>query len=512
MNRSQVLLLALTAGAGTLLVAAQANPALAGDALTPSATVAEYDGEIRRYTVKLRRKSDDYRLRVITVSDDESGTEVAASAVHAELIPTGEGPAVDVALRRGPQRAQVRFGVKSEEYSMGAKSAWLEFQIPEKVVMEKDEYFADLTPGGGWVEVVHDTGLKARLRQSVAGDLTVVVMNEDRDWDPSELTGVTVGSVDADGITANAELAYEQTRHAWIFDVDAGDFDPTSYGYRSELAFVASDGTVLDSLQDSIVVDDDTVDPGISTIRISETKKGVARLVTWTWSAASEGATLESALSDSATGEDLIMTVDDSPVEVLRNFSGDFAFDKPPEGYGYGVSITLQDAEGQGVASYETKLDVPKLGEDSEEITGILFAEEEALIAIVPSDENLYTVHLQYAGEDVGKIAGAEVKLAPSSDGPVPKESSARLVMDEEWRKWVQKGAGALTDGAYAELSLVLTDAEGEVLDEIHTSANAGRAYDDGTGPDEVDVFIEALAGGNGGTTRAAHRRIRIRR
>ncbi len=510
MSRSHVLFLVLTTGA------LQLGTELTGAALIPSAAAAvadsSYDGEIRRYTVKVRRKSDDYRLRVITVSDDEAGIATEAAAVQAELTPTGDGPEVEVALRRGPQRAQVRFGVKAEEYSMGAKSAQLEFQIPEKVVMEKEEFFPDLTPGGGWVEVVHDTGLKARLRQSEAGDLTVVVMNEDRAWDPSALTGVTISSVADDGSTTSTALAYEQTRHVWVFDVDAGEKDPTGFAYQTDLALVDADGTVLDSLQDSIVVDDDAVDPGISTIRLGETKKGVAKLVTWTWSAGAEGATLESALTDSLTGEDLIITVDDSPVEVLRNFSGDYLFEKDPTGYDYGALITLLDTTGGELAKYETKLSVPKLTEDDTEVTGTLFAEDDGLIAIVPSAENTWTAHVQYSGEDVSKIGGAKLVLSAASDGPLPKDSSAELFMDEEWRKWVQKGAGALTEGADAELSLVLTDADGEVLDEIHASAEPGKAYDDGTGPDEIDVFIESLASGSGGSTRTAHRRIRIRR
>jgi hypothetical protein len=132
---------------------------------------------------------------------------------------------------------------------------------------------------------------------------------------------------------------------------------------------------------------------------------------------------------------------------------------------------------------------------------------------VVPSDENLWAVHVQYTGELLPKVAGVEVKLSSaSSDGPSPKESTASLSMDEEWRKWVQKGAGALTEGADAELSMVLTDAEGEVLDEIHTSADAGKAYDDGTGPDEVDVFIASLAGDSGSSAHRRTRRLRVRR
>jgi len=511
MNRSLLFVLALTPFAASAVGVptpwSGMLPSLVG-----TAEAAEYDGEIKRYTVKVRRKSTDYRLRVVTVADDEAGVQVRAGSLNAELTATGDGPEISAALRRGPQRAQVRFGLGADEYSVGAKSAQLEFQIPEKVVMEKEEYFPGLTQGGGWVEVVHDSGLKARLRVSEAGDLTVVVLNEDRDWDPSELSGVSISSVADDGASTAVPLDYEQTRHVWVYDLDAGEKDPTGHGYRTELSLMDADGVVLDGLTDTMLVDDDAVDPGMSTIRIGETGKGVVRLVTWTWSEASEGATLESALTDSATGEDLIVTVDDSPVEVLRNYSQDVVFEKPPEGYSYGAVVTLLDAEGYGLAKYETKLEVPKVSEDTTEITGVLFAEDEGLIAIVPSDADLYTVHVQYTGEIVAKIAGVQVELTSASGGPVPKESTLGLIMDDEWRKWVQKGAGALTEGADAELSLVLTDADGTVLDEIHATADAGKAYDDGTGPDEVDVFIASLAGGSGGSARTARKRLIIRR
>ncbi len=510
MTRSVLIAIALLGAQGLVQVSAEVT---SSSPLASEAQAADFRGRIKRIRIKERQPISDYKVRVVTNVEAPAGKATDAT-VELSLIATDGGPAMAAGLFT-PRNARVRFGLGAEEYSLGADSSFsLKLQVPEEVVMDTKTDFPDLVAGGGWVEGLDEaSGLKARVRLSKEGDLTVVVMNDDRDWDPAELGGVTLSTTDADQATTSTELTYERTRLAWVASLDSGEEAATGYTYSLSASLSDADGAILDSVSDTVVLDDAVVDSGISTVRLSETRKGLPKLVTWTWSEAAEGGSMVASLVDSLSGEELLSAVDDSPMETLRHLSATLSFEKNPAGATYPLSIVLVGEDGSVVdEASSVKLTAAEVDEYSEEITGTFFASEEGVVALVPSDEDQWTLHLQYWGESVAQVSEVKVAFESGYTGPAPKSSSFYLDLDEEWRKWVQKGSAALSEGAAAQVSLTLEDDEGSTLDAMEISGDAGRLYEDGFGPEDIDVFIEALASGGGTSTTTRFRTLRLRR
>lgn len=93
------------------------------------------------------------------------------------------------------------------------------------------------------------------------------------------------------------------------------------HGCRGDVRIQASiydgDGLLLDTFQQTSSVEADPAEPGVDQGQVKETRKGAVKLVSWTTSDG-DAAALEVEMTDSATGETVLYTVDDTPILTER--------------------------------------------------------------------------------------------------------------------------------------------------------------------------------------------------
>ncbi len=460
-------------------------------------TALAFDAELRAATDFSRGDRDGYRFR--THVDEPYAAAPTAMKAEVVFTPLDGGPTVPAVLltqARGA-RAVYRGTVDLDTFA----EARLEFQLPEKVVMEKDTDFFALAPGGGWVDAVDASGLKVRARLDEDGVLDVVVFDEDRNWDASLLEGVDI--LVGEEPTA---LSFVETRQRWKAPMAWGEGDPAlGRTYRASVTLLDAEGAALDSLVDTFVVSRDGSDPGVETVRVGSTRKGDVRVVVWTSSDVASPGALEMALTDSQTGEERIATTDDAPVYTEVQATAELTFTSSPAGATYPITATPLGVDGEAVGP-AVFLTLNGFSLEEAEADGspatVPFAETEdgtVGFALTPAEkEGVWTLHGRWDGAyGDGKKPGTwSVRFEEPFEGPVPSSSDVELEVDGTWSKWVQRGDGALSEGAEAEILTTLTTAKGAVVDTIEASGT-DTVFKSTDNVDDVEVFIQELAAGD---------------
>jgi hypothetical protein len=478
-------------------------------AVSPSALA--FDADLRVGTGFNRGDQDGYRFRT-HVNDPHAA---APTAMTAEVVftPIDGGPAVPaVTLAKGRgARAVYRGTVNLDTFA----EARLEFQIPEKVVMEKEDDFFGLVAGGGWVDAVDANGLKVRARLDDDGVLDVVVFNEDRNWDASELDGVDILVGEE-----RTSMSFVETRQRWKAPMAWGAGDPAvGRSYSASVTLLDADGIVLDSLVDTFVVSRDGSDPGVERVRVGSTRKGDVRVVVWTSSDVASPMTLETTVVDSETGQTLLATTDDAPVYTEVQATADLTFTASPAGVTYPITATPRGVDGQpvGPTLFLSLNGRPMDGEADDGSPSTVPFDESADgtvgFALLPGEaEGVWTVHGRWDGAygDGEKPSTWSLRFEEPFEGPVPDSTDVELEVDGTWSKWVQRGNGAVSESAQAEVLTTLTTADGVVVDEVEASGT-GAVFKTTDHVDDVDVFIQELAGDDSPPVRRYSKRRRAR-
>ena len=460
-----------------LLSADVATTALAPvgvSAFTTDAAAADFTGRVKRIKIKKKRVGTGYKLNTRA---EGTGTDTAATAEvtvrHADTGEVLETLAIDA-----PARARVFFSV---QLAADASTDLTTYKVYPQLAEGSDADFSfddagyELDENGEAIAGAY----KLRAKVTGGGELQVSVTSEDRDWDPDSITGVRV---------ANAEggpgwLSLDGIRHSFRADLDWGD-DVWEDDLIFRTVLYDADGGIVDDFQQTLSPPSESDDPGIDEISVKETKKGVAKLVTWTTSDGSAAA-LEVELTDSTSGETVLYTVDDTPILTERTYmySGlEFDPGEAPDGFTYLCLIDLIDDNGHVVGEqYEVEVVPPAVAEGEEyAVATVPFADGLGSVGLVNTGDGFYHVVGALWSDDARQASSFNLIFEEPFEGPAPLETEVTASIIDQVDKWVQKGEGAVPTGY--DLTTTLTTAEGVVLETSTVSGGGtGTVFKDGS-------------------------------
>lgn len=315
---------------------------------------------------------------------------------------------------------------------------------------------------------------KILTRVRADGTLILRIRNEDRTWDPTQIE-----SVDLVSAKGTATALTNDRIDAWFFaPLPAGFVFDKPVEVKAEV--LDEDGKVTQTLTRTLTPPSDTLAPTLDRSRLSETRRGDARLATWTVTDG-EPVSLEVEVTDDATGKAILDTVDTSPVRTIVTYGGEaFTFEggEDPAGVTYLVQVESFDADGEPVGDqHEVELTMPKrvAGETVEAF--VTYGGDDALGVIgVFVDDDGYT--LAATSEDDSVVEVDAVFLEPF-EGPAPLALEQTLGVDAVAQKWVQKGSGPLPASSTVDAALI--DADGAAVDTVTVDGiGSGNVYSAG--------------------------------
>lgn len=321
-----------------------------------------------------------------------------------------------------------------------------------------------------WTDGVHVDGHKARVRLA-DGALRVRVLHEDRDWLGEDISGLSA-TIDTGTESEVVSLTISEYRQVWkTNDLTVAGTDASADAVDVQL-LLGAEGEAPEAVMTSRVdLDPTTIEPGLTQYTVRETKAGDVKLVTWTESDG-QAAALEVEIVDNETGEAVLMTTDDTPVQRIRGYAHDLIeFDpgEDPGSYTYLCLIDLLDTSGDPIGEQlEVDLTVPsydaEAGTDSYDWQAITDSTGADLgsISFVAGADGL-SLSLSYRGDDGAQVESANVIFEEPYEGPAPLETEVNLSLFGEVAKWVQKGEGNIP--ADYTLTTSLVSPEGETYD-----------------------------------------------
>lgn len=528
MRRTLALALALP----TLLAADVATALLAPAGATwGQAHAADFTGRIKRIRIKKKRASNDFK--VVVVSDVEGGDAATAAAVVLTDPSTGrvlaEGNATTTtSSKTGKWSEPVPVSgesVNSEhnEGSLrlgeGGLEAILNVDTHAHGALAFDPVTLQPDAAGDspWVEVAHDSGLKARVRMRGFA-VGAQVHSEDGTWLPLDAHGMTATLSDG---TRSLWVELTEGRVQQRFVLDTGALDVASIRVAAQVEVgdgdslvVGDDGTLqlptgLGTMQTTDTValpGSDAAADQIQRVRLAETNRGGTRLVVFTSTGDAAGSAIEGQVIDPATGAYALDTLDESPakrVRLLENGQVDFdaeLADLPGAlgGSTYLLLADMYDSSGNPVGNqqeFEVSVDgleARSAGGWQDGQTVGSFASSDGLLEgyVVWQADAGIGLSVAYGGtEDVRSV---DLTFEEPFDGPTPMDTTVTLPVVLEANKWVTRTRAPVP--ANATVGVTLVDAEGTVLDAITTSnASTGRVYENDATNKYGDILIDGV-------------------
>ena len=465
-------LLLLSADAATTTLAPLGAPAL-----TQAATAADFTGKIKRIRIKKTRVGSGFKVVARTTGDTSDSIDSVETRIS-----TGDGAEETVMTAATNSRLVATGGEGSGIDPDGTVTVMLSNDENDDFDWEEGETYSaeermrlEMTLSSGSGEIIGEAGRKVRARLTSDGALRIIVSNEDRSWDPDTVASIAY-TTDGETIT---RVGIDEVRQRWTANLETDLSAADAVTVQTTL--YDAEGVVLDSQIETVALSEE-VDPGIGNVSAKETSKGDAKLVTWTTTSGDVGS-LEVALTDPETGEAVLYTVDDDPVLTERTYlSPALEFDDDPTGSVYLCLIDLIDASGDPVGEqYEVELTMPSLEEGEESALSVVsFADGTGNVSFLNIGDAYYVVGALWH-EDVALAESFNLIFEEPFEGPPPLETEVNAELISQRDKWIQKGDGALPD-AY-DVSVTLTTAEGEVLEELSASSSGtGAVYRDGNG------------------------------
>jgi hypothetical protein len=329
-----------------------------------------------------------------------------------------------------------------------------------------------------------------RARTNDAGELTVVLGNEDKEWGGA---GTLSAAVSVDGAT-EVDLSMSEVRQRFKASL------PEDFVFEDDLIMKAelmdAEGNTLDTVEQTLSPPSEAVTPALAKGTLKETSAGKAKLVTWT---ESDGQTtaLEVELIDNSTGESVIMTTDDTPVASYLTMDYSYLeFDpgEAPDGYIYLCLIDLIDSQGNPTGEQmEVELTVPSYDVENETsgTDWVAYSDSSGTqlgyIGFYAYEDG-YGIAMSVESSEDLDVGSANIIFEEPYEGPAPLETEVGVGVVYQLDKWVEKGDDGVPDD-YTLITTMVT-AEGVVLS---TSTATGG----GTGT------VYKTAGNGSGTTRA---------
>ena len=427
------------------------------------AQAADFTGRVKNIRIRKRRTGSGFKV-VVKSEGDEAGS-VSSTQVS---ITDSDGLVLEEMTMDSAVRGRVVSSGTLDVSGMSSESTltlgFLDssgdpFGEQQEFEVSVDGLDVRKAEGG------NDDGWKVRAQVNAeTGALSVVLMNEDKSWDGSGDYTITAS---LDGATA-VPLSIDEVRQKWT---QTAETDLSAYTQvQVKTVLYDADGVTLDSRSETVELVENNTEPELGKITLKETKKGQAKLATWTLSDGSAAA-LEVELTDSATGERVLMTVDDSPVRTQQAlvYEGlEFNPGESPEGYIYLCLIDLLDEAGDPVGEqYEVELTVPFANEDGSNSTNYMtFGEGQGAVSLVNNSNGMHA-HLAWEGEEV---AGANIIFEEPYEGPAPLQTELNAELLLQFDRWVQVADAGMP--ANYTLTTTLTTAEGKELDTLTASGS----------------------------------------
>lgn len=308
------------------------------------------------------------------------------------------------------------------------------------------------------------------------GSLRFRIGNKDRDWDPTLIKSISLVPVKGETIALENE------------EILARFFAPLPEGFAFEkpvevtAELLDEDGKAIQTLTRTLSPPSDAVPTVLDRARLSETRRGDARLVTWTVTDG-EPVSLEVEVTDDADGEVVIEALDKTPRRAVRTFIGEaFTFEggKDPAGTTYLLQLDTLDEDGEPVGDqYEVELTMPERakGETAEAFVTYGGADPLGVVGVRVDDEG-FTLHV--TSED-DLIAEVQTAFLEPFEGPAPLAVDDTLGLTAVFEKWVQKGSGPLPESSTVTSALI--DADGASIDEVIVDGvGSGNVYSNGKG------------------------------
>ena len=435
-----------------------------------TAQAADFTGRIKTIRIKKRRTGSGFKVVVKSQGQDAGSVASAQVSVADSSGLVLEEMTLDTAVR-GRVLSSGTLDVKGLSADSNLNVYVYDSSGDPFGEQQEFEVSIDGLAGGatGRSEGGNDDGWKVRAKLNAeTGALSLVLMNEDKAWDGS---GDYTIKVSLDG-GESVSLGVDEVRQKWAqtLDTDLSGYERVSVA----TVLYDADGVVVDSQTETLELVENSTEPELSKITLKESKKGQAKLATWTLSDGSASA-LEVELTDTKTGERVLMTVDDSPVRTQQAlvYEGvEFDPGESAEGYIYLCLIDLIDEEGDPVGQqYEVDLTVPFANEDGSNSTNyVVFGEGQGAVSLVNNANGMHA-HVAWEGEEV---AGANIIFEEPFEGPAPLETELNAELLLQFDRWVQTADAGLP--ADYTLTTTLTTAEGEQLDSLTASGSgAGK-------------------------------------
>lgn len=315
------------------------------------------------------------------------------------------------------------------------------------------------------------------------GTLRFRIRNEDRNWDPTFIKSVSLTPAKGEAVAlTNDEILvrfFAPLPKDFVFD--------KAVEVKAEV--LDEDGDVTQTLVRTLAPQTDTVRPALDRARLSETRRGDARLATWTLSD-DRVVSVEVEVSDDATGKVVIDTLDEAPVRSVRTFGGAAAFGfeggEDPAGTTYLLQVDAYDAEGEPVGDqYEVELTMPKRAEGETADAFVTYGGTDALgvVGVIADDDGF---SLQATSTD-DSVAEVQLVFLEPFEGPEPLVTDSTLGLTAVYDRWVQKGRGPLPESSTVTSALI--DADGSVIDSVTVDgAGSGNVYSNGKGTSKFSV------------------------
>jgi hypothetical protein len=306
------------------------------------------------------------------------------------------------------------------------------------------------------------------------GTLRFRIRNQDRDWDPTFIESASLVPAEGEPIALSNDFIearfFAPLPDDFVFDAPV----PVTAELLDE------DGVVIQTVSRTLSPETDAISPTLDRARLSETRRGDARLATWTVTDGSP-VSLDVVVVDDATGEVVVEALDEAPVRAIRTFeSGTFTFEggEDPVGTTYLLQVDLFDAEGQPVGNqHEVELTMPEhvAGETTEAF--VPYGGEDALgvVGVMVDDEGFT---LSATSED-DTVTEVDIVFLEPFEGPAPLALESTLGLSAIYERWVQKGSGPLPESCSVTSTLI--DVDGAAVDSVIVGGiGSGNVYSAG--------------------------------
>lgn len=490
MPRLPHFLAALTAAAA--VSAAPAGADMAADvasALQLPGVAAELDSAfaaeaafIRRNKIK-RKYVAPYKVVVVT---SEAPGDTPISTVSVDFPSTAGGETPPPQQMTTPRRRKAHFKGMLTQWP-ATYSFTIEFDDGTAVTAPVEGL--EPTVAGSETLVTLEGGYKARLRMTANLQVKAIVLNDDRDWDPSVIANVRVGDD-----TNYLDIPAQYVTSRWVAsgpdsELPADLQDGSSYVMEITAADAAGN-TVAYAVRSEVLGDTPTDAPAIDKTKLKVKNNGDVKVTTFTEGFDGQENSLQTVVTDDA-GNVLVSSLDDMPTGVARTYDMQtLTFDDPAAAADevYSVVIDVKDSTGASLGSADAEVVVQGLVDLPDSIVGLTAA------------TTLYATsfNINVGGEDAGGMitisqldatnfflgvmlttdqgASVEVNIVPTS-GPTPEPENLEMAPVSEHKAFVtvgNAGAGTLEGGGAATIEQVLVGAEDQALDVFTTTTGAG--------------------------------------